>query len=43
MNQSKIYTKIEAKRLRATTCYLKVGKAITEWGAIEKSQYYHLI
>ena len=34
----KTYTKIEAKRLRATTFAIcKVGKTITKWGEIEKS------
>ena len=35
MNSCKTHTKIEAKRLRATTfAYRKVGRAITKWGAI---------
>jgi hypothetical protein len=34
----KTHTKIEAKRLRVTTFAIKkVGRAITKWGAIEKS------
>ena len=37
MNQYKIDTKNEAKRLRVTI--FKVGKAITKWRAIEKFQY----
>ena len=36
-NQQTLY-KNEAKGLRATTCYRKVGRAITKGGAIEKSQ-----
>ena len=38
MNQSiKLIHKIEAKRLRATKSLLKVGRAITKWGAIENN------
>ena len=37
-NNLQTYKKIEAKRLRATTIAVTiVGRAITKWGAIEKS------
>ena len=37
----KTYTKIEAKC--DNFCYCKVGRAITKWGAIEKSYHFETV